>query len=87
MAGDIAAVASSIDLMGAARMLAVGLAVMPLMAVAFAVSKIFCTLLDNVGRNPAARDKLFTIGIIGFAVTEAIALFALLIALMLLTTK
>ena len=36
--------------------------------------------------SPAARDQLFPIGILGFAVTEAVALFALLVAFLILFT-
>jgi F-type H+-transporting ATPase subunit c len=37
-----------------------------------------------VARNPSARDAVFPIGILGFALTEAVALFALLIAFLIL---
>ncbi len=37
-----------------------------------------------MARNPAARDVVFPIGILGFALTEAVALFALLIAFLIL---
>jgi F-type H+-transporting ATPase subunit c len=39
-----------------------------------------------VARNPASRDAVFPIGILGFALTEAVALFALLIAFLILFT-
>jgi F-type H+-transporting ATPase subunit c len=41
-------------------------------------------LISSIARNPSARDEVFGIGILGFALTEAIALFALVIALLLL---
>ena len=37
-------------------------------------------------RNPSARDQVFGLGILGFALTEAVALFALLIAFLILFT-
>ena len=40
--------------------------------------------LAVIARNPAARSEVFGIGILGFALTEAIALFALVVALLLL---
>jgi F-type H+-transporting ATPase subunit c len=43
-------------------------------------------MVSAVGRNPAARDSVFPIGILGFALTEAVALFALLIAFLILFT-
>ena len=38
----------------------------------------------SIARNPAARSEVFGIGILGFALTEAVALFALLIAFLIL---
>jgi F0F1-type ATP synthase membrane subunit c/vacuolar-type H+-ATPase subunit K len=37
-----------------------------------------------VGRNPSARGDVFTMTMLGFALVEAIALFALVIALIIL---
>ena len=34
--------------------------------------------------NPAAQSKVFPVGILGFAMTEAVALFALLVAFLIL---
>ncbi|MEC8851886.1 MAG: F0F1 ATP synthase subunit C, partial [Pseudomonadota bacterium] len=44
----------------------------------------FSTLVASIARNPAARDQVFGIGMLGFALTEAVALFALLIAFIIL---
>ena len=44
------------------------------------------TLVTAVARNPSARDQVFGLGILGFALTEAVALFALLIAFLILFT-
>jgi F-type H+-transporting ATPase subunit c len=38
----------------------------------------------GVSRNPALKDELFKMAILGFALTEAIALFALMIVFLLL---
>ena len=43
-------------------------------------------MVSSVARNPGARDAVFPIGILGFALTEAVALFALLIAFLILFT-
>jgi F-type H+-transporting ATPase subunit c len=43
-------------------------------------------MIASVARNPAARDTVFPIGILGFALTEAVALFALLISFLILFT-
>jgi F-type H+-transporting ATPase subunit c len=68
----------------AARMIGAGLAVIALMGVGVGIGNIFATLIASVARNPAARGDVFGIGILGFALTEAVALFAMLIAFLIL---
>ena len=48
------------------------------------VGSIWAALITAVGRNPAAKSSVELYGWIGFAVTEAIALFALVVALIIL---
>ncbi|CAK0776040.1 ATP synthase subunit c [Azospirillaceae bacterium] len=67
-----------------AKYAAAALAIMPLFGVAMALGNIFATCVASVGRNPAAKDKVFPLTILGFAMTEAIALFALLMAFLIL---
>ena len=69
-----------------AKYLGAGLAVIALMGVGVGIGNIFSALVTTVGRNPASRDIVFPIGILGFALTEAVALFALLIAFLILFT-
>jgi F0F1-type ATP synthase membrane subunit c/vacuolar-type H+-ATPase subunit K len=68
----------------AARMIGAGIAVIALMGVGVGIGNIFSTLVSSIARNPAARNEVFGIGILGFALTEAVALFALLIAFIIL---
>tara|TARA_B100001057_G_C22731037_1_gene903796 strand:- start:328 stop:555 length:228 start_codon:yes stop_codon:yes gene_type:complete len=68
----------------AAKMIGAGLAVIALAGVGVGIGNIFSALVTSIARNPAARDEVFGIGILGFALTEAIALFALVVALLLL---
>ena len=68
----------------AAKMIGAGLAVIALAGVGVGIGNIFSALVTSIARNPAARSEVFGIGIIGFALTEAIALFALVVALLLL---
>lgn len=68
----------------AAKMLGAGIAVIALLGVGLGLGNIFATLIASVARNPAARDIVFPIGILGFALTEAVALFALVIAFLIL---
>ncbi len=68
----------------AAKLIGAGIAVVALAGVGVGIGNIFASLISSIARNPAARDEVFGIGILGFALTEAIALFALVIALLLL---
>ena len=68
----------------AAKMIGAGLAVIALAGVGIGIGNIFSALVTSIARNPAARSEVFGIGILGFALTEAIALFALVVALLLL---
>ena len=68
----------------AAKLLGAGIAMIALAGVGIGMGNIFASLISSVARNPSARDEVFGIGILGFALTEAIALFALVIALLLL---
>ena len=69
----------------AAKMIGAGLAVIALAGVGVGIGNIFSALVTSIARNPAARNEVFGIGILGFALTEAIALFALVVALLLLS--
>lgn len=68
----------------AAKMIGAGIAVLALWGVGIGLGNIISTLLSAIARNPSAKDDLFRIGILGFALTEAVALFALLIAILIL---
>ena len=68
----------------AAKLIGAGIAVPPLLGVGLGIGNIFSSLITSIARNPAARGEVFGIGILGFALTEAIALFALVVALLLL---
>lgn len=70
--------------LGAYKALGAGLAVIALFGVGLGIGNIFSSLISSVARNPSARDVVFPIGILGFALTEAVALFALLIAFLIL---
>jgi F0F1-type ATP synthase membrane subunit c/vacuolar-type H+-ATPase subunit K len=63
---------------------AAAIASLSLGLVGLAVGKIFTTLIESIARNPSVRDKVYNIGILGFALTEAVALFALLVVFLIL---
>lgn len=67
-----------------ARMIGAGLAMFALAGVGLGIGMIFSSLINSVSRNPSSREQVFPIGILGFALTEAVALFALLIAFLIL---
>jgi F0F1-type ATP synthase membrane subunit c/vacuolar-type H+-ATPase subunit K len=70
----------------AAKMIGAGLATIALFGVGIGIGNIFSTLIATVGRNPSVQQRVFPFAIIGFALVEAVALFALLIAFLILCT-
>ena len=68
----------------AAKDLGAGLAVIALAGVGVGIGNIFAALVNSVARNPSARDNVFGLAILGFALTEAVALYALVIAFIIL---
>ena len=70
----------------AAKMIGAGLAVIGLFGVGSGIGAIFSSLIESVARNPAARSQVFGLAILGFALVEAVALYALLIAFLILFT-
>jgi F0F1-type ATP synthase membrane subunit c/vacuolar-type H+-ATPase subunit K len=67
-----------------AKVFAAALALLPLFAVAAALGKLFSTFVESVGRNPGAKKDVFQIGLIGAAMTEAIAIFSLVVSLIII---
>lgn len=68
------------------KLIATALALLPMVAVALALGRIFEAWLNGVARNPSTSEKLQQVGYIAFALTEAIALFALIVAFIILFT-
>ncbi|HVO16546.1 MAG TPA: F0F1 ATP synthase subunit C, partial [Alphaproteobacteria bacterium] len=68
----------------AAKLIGAGLAVIGVVGSGIGIGNIFAAFISAVGRNPAARGEVFTMTMLGFALVEALALFALIIALLLL---
>lgn len=67
-----------------AKMIGAALAVLPLFGVGLAIGQIFSTLISSIARNPSVKKDVVPLAMIGFALTEACALFALLVAFMIL---
>ncbi len=68
----------------AAKLIGAGLATIALAGAAIGVGLIFAALIQGTSRNPSLKAELFNQAILGFALTEALGLFALMMALMFL---
>ena len=68
----------------AAKLIGAGLATIALSDVGIGIGNIFGSYLTGAMRNPAAAPKFFCNLLLGFALTEAVALYALVIAMLLL---
>ncbi|MGH6990997.1 MAG: ATP synthase subunit C family protein [Stellaceae bacterium] len=67
-----------------AKDIGAGLAAIGVAGAGVGIGNIFASLVSSVARNPASRDQVFGMGILGFALTEAVALYALLICFLIL---
>jgi len=61
-----------------------GLATVGLGGVGTGIVIVFGSLINSTGRNPKVKSQLFNYAILGFALVEAIGLFALMICFLLL---
>ncbi len=71
-------------LLGAVKILSAGFSIIALGGVAIGIGIIFGSLLIAVSRNPTIKEDLLKLAIFGFALTEAMALFALLMSFLFL---
>nr|YP_010152755.1 ATP synthase F0 subunit 9 [Aureoumbra lagunensis]QQW50403.1 ATP synthase F0 subunit 9 [Aureoumbra lagunensis] len=71
-------------LVQAAKLIGAGLTTLGFIGVGIGMGSIFSSLISGIARNPSLKDELFRSAILGFALTEAIALFALMIAFLIL---
>ncbi len=67
-----------------AKLIGAGLATIALGGVGIGIGNIFGSFVAASVRNPSAAPKVFGNVLLGFALTEAIALFALVIAMLIL---
>jgi F-type H+-transporting ATPase subunit c len=68
----------------AAKLIGAGLATIGMAGAGVGIGTVFGSLIIGVSRNPSATKQLFSYAIFGFAMTEAIALFALMMAFLIL---
>ena len=71
-------------LLQSAKFLGAGLATIGLAGAGVGIGTVFGALVIGISRNPSLRDELFKLAILGFALTEAIALFSLMMAFLIL---
>lgn len=68
----------------AAKLIGAGLATISLAGAGVGIGTVFGALIAGVAFNPEQKDQLFTYAILGFALTEAIALFGLMMSFLIL---
>jgi F-type H+-transporting ATPase subunit c len=72
------------NMLQAAKYIGAGLATIGLAGAGVGIGIVFSSLMSAVSRNPALRGQLFQYAILGFALSEATGLFALMIAFLIL---
>lgn len=68
----------------AAKLIGAGLATIGVAGSGVGIGTVFGSLVVATARNPSLKQQLFTFTIVGFAVVEAVALFALMMAFLIL---
>ena len=68
----------------AAQKIGAGLSTIGLAGAGIGIGFIFASLVHSISRNPKYSNDLYRAAVFGFALTEAIALFALMIAFLIL---
>lgn len=71
-------------LLQGAKFIGAGLATIGLAGAGVGIGTVFGALVIGVSRNPSLKDELFKLAIFGFALTEAIALFSLMMGFLIL---
>ena len=68
------------------KLIGAGAATIALAGAAIGIGDVFSSLIDSVSRNPSLAKQLFGYAILGFALTEAIASFATMMAFLILSS-
>jgi F-type H+-transporting ATPase subunit c len=66
------------------KLIGVGLSVISISGSGVGIGIVFAALITAIARNPFLTKQLFTYAILGFALTEAIALSGLMMAFLIL---
>ena len=73
-----------IMILDAAKMIGAGAATIGLAGAGAGIGTVFGAYIIGFSRNPSLQQEMFKICILGFALTEAMALFALMMAFLIL---
>lgn len=68
----------------AAKLIGAGLATIALGGTSIGIGIVFGALITGTSRNPSLKGELFNTAILGFALSEAMGLFAFMMALLFL---
>ena len=71
-------------MLASAKVIGAGLTTMGLAGAGVGVGLVFAALINSTSRNPSIKADLFSYAILGFALTEAIGLFSVMMAFLLL---
>lgn len=71
-------------MLGAAKLIGGGLATIGVGGGAIGAGIIFAALINGTSRNPSLKGELFSVAILAFSLTEAISLFCLMVAFLIL---
>jgi len=66
------------------KLIGAGLATIGLVGAGMGVGIVFGSLIGSVSRNPSLKAELFRYAILGFALTEAVGLLALMMSFLIL---
>jgi len=76
----------NIMMLQCAKAIGAGLSTIALLGVGIGIGNVFSSLMASYSRNPSLQGQLFSYAMLGFAITEAVGLFALLITFLILFT-
>ena len=71
-------------MLGAAKLIGSGLATIGLTGAGVGVGLVFNALIIGTSRNPQLKSLLYSYAILGFALSEAVGIFALMMAFLIL---
>ncbi|KAM7459959.1 hypothetical protein LguiA_036035 [Lonicera macranthoides] len=75
-----------LQMLEGAKLMGAGAATIASAGAAIGIGNVFSSLIHSVARNPSLAKQSFGYAIFGFALTEAIASFALMMAFLLILT-